>query len=179
MSKITLAPNISGSGTFTIAAPNSNVDRTLTLPDNSGTVVSEVAGNLAYKQQNILGTVSQSAGVPTGAIIESGSNANGVFVKYANGTMICTLGAGGTSSPKSTGLVINWTFPAAFVSRTNLGVSGFFYCLEQNVSFRQGVLLSYNSSPTTGTFQQFLGRDFSSGLFDDYIYGITAVGRWY
>lgn len=39
---------------------------------------------------NILGTVSQSAGVPTGAIIERGSNANGEYVKYAGGTLICT-----------------------------------------------------------------------------------------
>ena len=38
MSKITLAPNVSGSGTFTIAAPDSNNDRTLSIPDNSGTI---------------------------------------------------------------------------------------------------------------------------------------------
>lgn len=33
MSKITLSSNPSGTGTFTIASPNSNTDRTLTLPD--------------------------------------------------------------------------------------------------------------------------------------------------
>lgn len=44
----------------------------------------------AYDQTNIVGTVSQSGGVPTGAIIESGSNANGRYIKYADGTMICT-----------------------------------------------------------------------------------------
>ena len=38
MSKISLAPNISGSATFTIAAPNSSTDRTLTLPDSTGTI---------------------------------------------------------------------------------------------------------------------------------------------
>ena len=42
-----------------------------------------------YNQSNILGTVSQSNGVPTGAIIERGSNANGEWVKYAGGTLIC------------------------------------------------------------------------------------------
>lgn len=36
----------------------------------------------------ILGTVSQSGGVPTGAVIERGSNANGSYVKFADGTMI-------------------------------------------------------------------------------------------
>jgi hypothetical protein len=39
MSKIALSGNASGTGTFTIASPNSNSDRTLTLPDNSGTVL--------------------------------------------------------------------------------------------------------------------------------------------
>ena len=38
MSKITLAPDVSGTGTFTIAAPDSNTDRTLTLPDSTGTI---------------------------------------------------------------------------------------------------------------------------------------------
>lgn len=38
MSKVALSGNASGTGTFTIASPNSNTDRTLTLPDSSGTV---------------------------------------------------------------------------------------------------------------------------------------------
>jgi hypothetical protein len=39
MSKIALSPNAGGTGVFTIASPNSNSDRTLNLPDNSGTVL--------------------------------------------------------------------------------------------------------------------------------------------
>jgi hypothetical protein len=39
MSKITLSGNPSGTGTFTIASPSGNTDRTLTLPDNTGTVL--------------------------------------------------------------------------------------------------------------------------------------------
>lgn len=38
---------------------------------------------------DILGTASQSGGVPTGAIIETGSNSNGVYTKFADGTMLC------------------------------------------------------------------------------------------
>ena len=38
MSLIKLQGNASGTGAFTIAAPNSNTDRTLTLPDSSGTM---------------------------------------------------------------------------------------------------------------------------------------------
>lgn len=39
---------------------------------------------------DILGTVVQSAGVPTGSIVERGSNADGEYVKFADGTLICT-----------------------------------------------------------------------------------------
>lgn len=47
MSKVTIQGNASGTGTFTIAAPNSNTDRTLNLPDATGTVDRlERAGNV-------------------------------------------------------------------------------------------------------------------------------------
>lgn len=38
----------------------------------------------------IVGPVSQSGGVPTGAIIERGSNANGTYVKFADGSLEVT-----------------------------------------------------------------------------------------
>lgn len=41
-----------------------------------------------YTAGTVLGTVSQVAGVPTGAIIEQGSNANGTYTKFADGTML-------------------------------------------------------------------------------------------
>ena len=43
MSKISLKPNASGTGNFSIEAPNSNVDRTLALPDEAGTVLTDVS----------------------------------------------------------------------------------------------------------------------------------------
>lgn len=42
-----------------------------------------------YHNHNIVGTVSQSGGVPTGAIIERGINGNGEYIKLADGTLIC------------------------------------------------------------------------------------------
>lgn len=39
MSKVQLQGNVSGTGIFTIASPNSNTDRTLTLPNTTGTLV--------------------------------------------------------------------------------------------------------------------------------------------
>lgn len=43
MSKIALTPNASGTGTFTIAAPDSNTNRTLTLPDETGVVLTNAS----------------------------------------------------------------------------------------------------------------------------------------
>ena len=43
-----------------------------------------------YGRDSILGTVSETAGVPTGAVIESGSNSDGEYTKYADGRVIAT-----------------------------------------------------------------------------------------
>jgi hypothetical protein len=79
----------------------------------------------AYQRSNILGTVSQSGGVPTGALIETGSNANGSYTKWADGTLICER-RGSVSVDLTTATGGLWTnsgefllsapFPAAFVS---------------------------------------------------------------
>ena len=60
MSKISLEPNASGAGTFTLAAPNSNTNRTLTLPDEDGTVLSNA----------IIGTGPDQ--IPTNSIVPGG-----------------------------------------------------------------------------------------------------------
>jgi hypothetical protein len=49
LSSIKLSPNASGTGAFTIAAPNSNTDRTLTLPDNTGTILTTGSASVLPK----------------------------------------------------------------------------------------------------------------------------------
>jgi hypothetical protein len=44
--------------------------------------------DVTFQRSNILGTVAQTGGVPTGAVIERGSNANGEYVKFADGTLM-------------------------------------------------------------------------------------------
>lgn len=67
----------------------------------------------AFRRGNILGTVSQASGVPTGAIIERGNNANGNYVRFADGTQICwqTVAISAVASTASTE---TWTYPASF-----------------------------------------------------------------
>jgi hypothetical protein len=49
MSKVAIIGNTSGTGVFTVASPNSNVDRVLTLPDESGTVIVDESNSNAIK----------------------------------------------------------------------------------------------------------------------------------
>lgn len=74
----------------------------------NGQVVAKlpVSGNAVIP--NLVGTVSQSGGVPTGAVVERGSNANGEYVRFADGTQIC-------ATPVIVGGA-TWTYPAVFTS---------------------------------------------------------------
>jgi hypothetical protein len=62
MSKITIEPNQSGTGVFTLASPNSNTDRTLTLPDQSGEVVTTDASGQSLALP--IGTTAQRPASP-------------------------------------------------------------------------------------------------------------------
>jgi hypothetical protein len=55
MSKVKIEGNASGTGTFTIAAPNSSTDRTLTLPDEAGTVLTSASD---IPSDNLTGSVT-------------------------------------------------------------------------------------------------------------------------
>lgn len=50
---------------------------------------SALGQDMVYDRANVLGTVSFSSSQNTGAIIEAGSNANGYWTKWADGTMEC------------------------------------------------------------------------------------------
>jgi len=69
---------------------------------------------------NIVGPVSQSGGVPNGAVIEQGSNANGRWVKFADGSMQCRRHGMSVSNVSTAEGDIyrsstnSWTYPASF-----------------------------------------------------------------
>jgi hypothetical protein len=58
MSKVVIAGDASGTGTFTISAPNGNTDRTLVLPDEAGTVLTSVSDIDAAKLTGALPAIS-------------------------------------------------------------------------------------------------------------------------
>lgn len=124
----------------------------------------------AYVQDNILGTVSESAGVPTGAIIERGSNANGEFVKFADGTLICTHISSATGFNLSASSYFTWTFPHAFLTTFN-GVG-----YIQRPSNDTTEMFVRTGTVSTGSAQNFAhsGSAVAGGTFI-----LRAIGRWF
>ena len=64
MSKIALKPNASGTGVFTLAAPNSNANRTLNLPDEAGTVATIENIPPGYEDQDALDLFNATGSAP-------------------------------------------------------------------------------------------------------------------
>jgi hypothetical protein len=118
---------------------------------------------------NILGTVSQSGGVPTGAIIERGSNANGEYVRFADGTQICWVGlvvadAAGFKTA---------SFPASFIN-TNMAFSG-----GSNGSTSTNALTVKFAAVNSSTYQFGCIQSASPGGFVAAAVSIFIIGRWY
>ncbi|MFN6978264.1 MAG: hypothetical protein ACK4OP_09085 [Gemmobacter sp.] len=116
-----------------------------------------------YSQRTILGTVSQSAGVPTGAVIERGSNANGEYVRFADGTLICTRTLTASASAATT-----WTFPSAFAAAPVV-------CGAAVATVLAAVCL--DSAPTA-TSVALSVRDSANARRADSV-RLTAIGRWF
>ena len=87
MSKVTIAGDVNGTGVFTIAAPNGNTNRTLTLPDNAGTVLTSASDLVAAK---LTGTVP-SGRMPAGSVLQVVSHASSTqTLSFASGTWVDT-----------------------------------------------------------------------------------------
>lgn len=69
----------------------------------------------AYREGNIVGTVTESSGDPTGAAMEFGSGANGAYCRLANGWQFCLSGALTFTRTDNSTAAVTWTFPAAFI----------------------------------------------------------------
>jgi len=135
-----------------------------------------------FNQSSIVGTVSEAAGVPTGAIIEKGSNANGDYTKFADGTMICTIskladsatsfGSGTASDPFRSG-VKEYVFPAAFVTNAPVVSSS----ASRNVSgVGRIAYAAFTEATLTGIIEAqavTVTNDIAPTL------NFVAIGRWF
>ena len=127
-----------------------------------------------FNASDILGTVSQSGGTPTGRLIERGSNANGDYTRWADGTQICqtavftfdvTLSAGSVFRGVGGGV----TFPAAFSAKPAIHQ---YLESESNNTVWTG---NYSNHSATGFVPRALAWLATSGV----AFRATAIGRWF
>ena len=78
----------------------------------------------------VLGTVGRSGGQPAGALFERGSNADGTYMRFTDGTQICLgpdLALGAVDMPAGAlyrSASQGWSFPAAFATGSRPVVTG-------------------------------------------------------
>lgn len=142
---------------------------------------SQVPGDLpadkAFRRGNILGTVSQTGGVPSGAIIERGSNANGEYVRFADGTQICTVQIAvppQTIASQAYVALPSVQFPAEFVAMPQMGGV---YIGE----FAPYILAAYLGTNATQTGQAFVKNTHSASITIPVAgrLSLVVMGRWF
>ena len=129
-----------------------------------------------HHNATMLGGVSQSGGVPTGAIIEQGSNINGRYTRFADGTQICTMTVPNTAVPMTTAYagswyksgVISFSYPAVFSTAPNLLA----VVEEATLGSVVAVVQSY-----LGSGRVILCRGTSATI--DVTFKATVIGRWF
>ncbi len=115
MSQITLAPDASGTAIFTVAAPNSSTNRTLTLPDASAILVGDSATQTLTNKSIDAG---QLTGNVAAAQITTALNASGSAPIYACRAWVSFSGSA-TPTIKASGNVSSVTYLATGSFRVN------------------------------------------------------------
>lgn len=152
---------------------------------NTGTTAGTVAAGDdsritgAIQRTAMVGAVSQTGGAPAGAIIERGSNSNGEYIKFADGTLICwfTRTVESITSNPSGGTTnlyfsseVGLTFPATFVGTTPT--------VTPSASLSSGGTSSWPSvrgRSLTGTSLALISNVQNAAAY----LGYTAIGRWF
>jgi len=97
-----------------------------------------------YDTGNVLGTIAN------GALIESGNNANGSYVKYADGTIICSHKLSVDNATNT-----RWTFPTPFTNVPHvtgtLNASGPHFVSVSNISVSEVIVRAWDDTSTRVT----------------------------
>jgi len=117
MSKVSIEGNASGTGTLTIAAPNTNSNYTLTLPTESGTIITGSGGVTGVAQ----GGTGASTLTANNVILGNGTSAVQFVAPGTSGNVLTSNGttwastapAGGSANIQTFDTSGTWTKPAS------------------------------------------------------------------
>lgn len=154
-----------GAGAVALADLTAHGRSILGLTGGNGKFIRSTAAGTAV-MQDILGTVAQSGGVPTGALVEKGTNANGEYARYADGTQICWL----RNVAITAGTAFTWTYPAGFASA---GTTSMSVTSTSVAAPRVGGGTPGSSSATVNLWTSSTGAEVTGGV------NLIAVGRWF
>ena len=162
MSKVALSGNASGTGTFTIASPNGNTDRTINLPDSNGTILT-----------------TATAGVPVNGPAFSALLSTAQTVPYATFTKLAlateefdTSGNYDTSTYRFTPTVAGYyAVEAAFQSTTTSNIVGDSYLAlyKNGARFKEGKQYTPASTQMSGVVAALVYLNGSTDYIELYV----------
>ena len=125
-----------------------------------------------YGPGNVVGTVAQVGGVPSGAVIECGSTVDGNYTKFADGLLICISTSVSLDVNVSVGALFKsavqtWTYPNAFI--TDPVVCG------GNVSAVTNLWVTEGQPGVADCSAVAFGHASATGA----TFTLTAIGRWF
>lgn len=121
-------------------------------------------------------TVGNTISATEGAIIEQGTNANGQYTRFADGTQICrlnmqltniTIAGNGISAGQT------WTFPAPFASADWIG------SLVNRSGWSYDYNTAYEGNSATQMTSIFVKNFTTTGRTQNHVLNLIAIGRWY
>lgn len=109
-------------------------------------------------------------------VIESGSNSNGSWEKWASGKLVQRTVVRVAREAKSKSVDYTWTFPLVFASTEQPYYNGIFQPIEQGVAYRYGEISFLYHSNFNNLYAR--GKSEDGLQFDDYYFRLEAIGRW-
>lgn len=148
------------------------------LPEHYATQA-DLPGAEYYQRNNVVGVVAQLGGVPTGALVEYGSNANGEYWRYAGGMQVCRKFISDTAITVSTSTYTilrtstDNSLPIAFADAPIV--------LPQYSGGYAGEIVATVESTTPLEFFRilFLSKLSGPARTVNPLVGLVAIGRWY
>jgi len=146
------------------------------LPVLKGGTGNDTGTAMKLAASAMVGTVSQSSGVPTGALIQNITNANGIAIRFADGTQIALRIVG----PHSVGPGVSqangpYDFAASFISTPFISAN-----TQSSWSGYMNINLEGSSGGTTkSSYVYSIFNRHPSVTVSDVFSMIIAVGRWF